>query len=96
MLNEFPIVSQTSAGDRQVLLKLRSFFGKKHKYSYAEIGSFLGGSIVPFARDPKCRRILSIDHREQQQPDERGAIFDYRGVTSAQMIGNIQALGIST
>jgi hypothetical protein len=95
-VNEFPIESQTSASDRQVLLGLRSFFSDKLQYAYAEIGSFLGGSIVPFARDPKCRKILSIDHREQQQPDERGAIFDYKGVTSAQMIGNIRALGIDT
>lgn len=95
-IDEFPIPSQTSSSDKQVLLTLRRMIGGRGSYSYFEIGSFLGGSIVPFARDPRCLKILSVDHREQQQPDERGALYDYKGVTSSQMIKNLSDIGIDT
>ena len=39
----FPIASQTSNMDKFILLKIMKFiFLKKNKYSYLEIGSFLG------------------------------------------------------
>ena len=78
-MDNFPINSQTSDSDKEVLLKIRSLLGPK--YSYLEIGSYLGGSLTPFLRDENCIKILSIDNRGQKQPDERGAKFDYSGIT---------------
>jgi len=40
-------------------------------------------------KDPQCSHILSIDERNRQQPDERGAKFDYVGITHQTMIDNL-------
>lgn len=70
--NFFPISSQNSNIDKLVLLKIMRLTGlKKNNYSYLEIGSFLGGSLTPFLQDKKCKRILSIDKRNQVLDDER-------------------------
>ena len=69
--NEFPINSQTSPTDKLSLLQIRDIFKKTlPTYSYLEIGSYLGGSLTPFLKDPQCSHILSIDERNRQQPDE--------------------------
>ena len=93
-MDNFPINSQTSDSDKEVLLKIRSLLGPK--YSYLEIGSYLGGSLTPFLRDENCIKILSIDNRGQKQPDERGAKFDYSGITHDTMIQNLQSHGFDT
>ena len=68
---EFPINSQTSVTDRLALLQVRSLLQRTlPSYTYLEIGSFLGGSLTPFLRDPQCTRVLSIDERNRQQPPE--------------------------
>ncbi len=70
---EFPISSQTSEIDKRALLLVREAInGYLDSYNYLEIGSYLGGTLVPFLRDGSCRRILSVDKRGQLQPDERG------------------------
>jgi hypothetical protein len=65
-------------------------------YSYLEIGSYLGGSLTPFLQDAKCVNILSVDDRGRQQPDERGAKYDYSGITHDTMIQNLQSHGLDT
>ena len=62
-------------------------------YSYLEIGSYLGGSLTPFLSDENCSKIVSIDERERQQPDERGAKYDYAGVTHDTMLANLKGHG---
>lgn len=93
----FPIESQTLAGDKRVLigalLLARRVAGR---YGYLEIGSFLGGSLVPFLRDPQCHSVLSVDERHRAQPDERGLAFDYGGISAATMIERLHAAGIAT
>lgn len=93
----FPIQSQTSSSDKAFLLASLSLMAEfKSNYSYVEIGSYLGGSLTPFLMDPCCTLALSIDERERQQPDERGAKFDYSGITHQTMIDNLRRHGINT
>jgi hypothetical protein len=92
----FPISSQTSISDKEVLLKIKQLLGQLPSYTFLEIGSYLGGSMTPFLADANCTKILSIDERERQQPDERGARYDYSGITHDTMIENLQSHGFNT
>lgn len=94
--NLFPILTQTSDSDRQVLLTIQQLLWQLSSYTYLEIGSYLGGSLTPFLSDVRCEKILSIDRREQQQPDERGARYDYTGITNHIMLQNLQNHGYNT
>ena len=69
------------------MLKIMKFIGlKKNKYSYLEIGSLLGGSLTPFLRDKKCKKILSIDKRNQVLDDERHEKWSYKKIPCKLMI----------
>ena len=93
----FPIQSQTSWSDKACLLASMMLMPLYNQsYSYVEIGSYLGGSLTPFLMDPLCNLVLSIDDRGLQLPDERGAKFDYTGVTNQTMIGNLKKHEINT
>jgi hypothetical protein len=94
--DEFPVAAQLLPSDAVVLLQVRNILRKTGTYTYCEIGSFLGGSLTPFLRDPQCQYILSVDERERQQPDERGMKFDYAGITSQTMINNLISHGFET
>jgi hypothetical protein len=92
--DEYPIESQTSLTDKLALLQVRSILKKTvPSYNYLEIGSFMGGSLSPFLKDPQCRQVLSVDERNRQQPDERGMKFDYSGITNQTMIDNLKNHG---
>lgn len=91
--NDFPIQSQSSFEDKANILKVRDIF-KNRKYSYCEIGSFLGGTLVPFLKDDNCVKVFSIDHRERKQPDERGKNYDYGGITTQTMLDNLTNHGV--
>tara|TARA_R100001443_G_scaffold111193_1_gene123782 strand:- start:249 stop:1004 length:756 start_codon:yes stop_codon:yes gene_type:complete len=92
----YPILSQSSPNDRRVLLKLQDFIKEIYPtYNYVEIGSFMGGSLTPYLMDDSCLEVLSIDDRERQQPDERGACYDYATITSQTMLDNIVSKGLS-
>ncbi len=93
---EFPITSQTTENDKLALLKIRDILGASGQYKYLEVGSFLGGSLTPFLRDEKCIKVLSIDKREKLISDERGAKYDYKGITNQVMIDGINLRGIKT
>ncbi len=77
---DFPIISQTSNEDKVVLLKLKEIMRSLNKYSYLEIGTYLGGSMTPFINDNKCEKILSVDDRERATPDDRGNKINYLNV----------------
>ena len=92
----FPISSQSSWKDREVILKLQDFIKEIYPtYNYVEIGSFMGGSLTPYLMDNSCEEVLSIDDRERQQPDERGAVYDYSTITSQKMLDHIVSKGLS-
>src|SRR5271166_3742236 len=75
-MNDFPIPSQTSDLDKRAILMVRSLMPPDYKY--LEIGSFRGGSLVPFLRDPRCTWVLSVDPRLRQPiADERPGVFNY-------------------
>jgi Methyltransferase domain len=97
LLTKFPVASQTSNIDKEILLALQRLLASvTGRYNYIEIGSFMGGSLAPFILDPKCKNAYSIDERERQQPDERGIMYDYGGVTSTTMLNELKKHGLRT
>ncbi len=93
----FPIESQTSPRDKVFLLAAQRLIrDAAPAYDYLEIGSFLGGSLAPFLADPACRSILSIDERGRTLADERGALFDYAGVSTQSMLDRLHGVGLAT
>ena len=94
---DFPVETQTSDADKAFLLDVRRLFRDlAPTYDYLEIGSYLGGSLAPFLADPACRAILSVDERGATLPDERGALFDYAGVTAQSMLDRLHRAGLAT
>src|SRR5471030_2994448 len=93
----FPIESQSSDRDKEFLLAAKRLIADVAPgYDYLEIGSFLGGSLAPFLDDPACRSILSIDERGRMLSDERGALFDYAGVSTQSMLDRLHQAGLAT
>jgi hypothetical protein len=93
----FPIESQSSDRDKAFLLAAKRLIGDvAPDYNYLEIGSFLGGSLAPFLGDPACASVLSIDERGKTLPDERGALFDYAGITTQSMLDRLHQAGLAT
>ena len=89
--NYFPISSQTSNKDKEILLAIIKFFNdNKRKYNYLEIGSFLGGSLTPFLMDNYCNLIYSIDKRNQKQDDERNRLWSYESISELDMIERLK------
>jgi cephalosporin hydroxylase len=58
-------------------------------YAYLEVGSDLGGSLLPHLLDPACRVAVSVDPRPESQPDERGSDFHYAGNSTARMLAEL-------
>ena len=58
-------------------------------YAYLEVGSDLGGSLLPHLLDPACRVAVSVDPRPESQPDERGSDFHYVGNSTARMLAEL-------
>jgi hypothetical protein len=79
------IPSQTTAEDRCAFLLLQRCVRAQGSYVYLEIGSYLGGTILPHYADPRCTRIYSVDKRPAVQPDERGREYVYPDNTAAKM-----------
>src|SRR5262245_43878359 len=81
------IESQSTERDRRSLLALQLSFRRQSKpFVYLEIGSHLGGSLQCLVVDPRCRRIISIDPRPLNQPDERGQRYHFPGNSTARML----------
>ena len=82
--------TESSAGDRRSWLAVQRSVRCPSGYAYLEIGSHLGGSIQQHLIDPLCRRIVSIDKRPLQQPDDRGQVYEYPGNSTARMLDNLR------
>jgi hypothetical protein len=72
----FCIPTAASANDRRSLLRIQACVRDK-PYCYMEVGSELGGSLVPHLADPQCTSVYSIDLRVSSQADERAETFYY-------------------
>ena len=87
------IDSQSDDGDRRSWLALqREVRGRNESYVYLEIGSYRGGSLQPYLLDPRCRKILSIDNRPLEPPDDRGEDIRYEDNSTAGMLANLRAV----
>lgn len=83
------VLSQTSRGARRSLLAAqRAIASAYFPYVYLEIGSHLGGSIQPHLLDPRCEKIVSIDPRPTEQPDDRspGYVAHYEDNSTERML----------
>jgi predicted O-methyltransferase YrrM len=80
------IPSESSENDKRSLLACQNAMRNlRSGYGYLEIGSYLGGSIQPHLLDPLCARIVSIDKRPEEMPDNRGLTYKYPQNTTARM-----------
>lgn len=90
-LSVFSVESATSENDKRSLLRLQKLVsGSVAQYSYLEIGSDQGGSLVPILRDQNCAHAISVDLRPEKQPDERGISFYYPLDGEARMLDNLR------
>lgn len=55
-------------------------------FAYLEIGSFRGGSLQALAADPRCSRLMSIDPRTAETPDETRGAYTYEENTTGRML----------
>lgn len=88
-----PVIA--SPGDRRSLLAAQRATARKlGRYTYLEIGSYLGGSLQTHVVDPRCAKIYSIDLRSDQRRDDRraGCVAGYRGNTTERMMELLRAL----
>jgi cephalosporin hydroxylase len=76
--------------DHYTMLALQDIVQKTAPCVYLEVGSLLGGSMVPYLLDPRCIEVHSVDLRPPLTPDERGITYDYDHATTAQMIENLK------
>src|SRR4051794_29812804 len=67
----------TSAADRRSLLALHAAIATRGDFAYLEVGSYHGASLQSFITDPRCRRIVSIDRRDEAPPDTRAEAPQY-------------------
>jgi hypothetical protein len=87
----FSVPSETTAGDKKTLLIIQDIIRHfQPNYIYLEIGSHLGGTLVPHLVDPLCRHVYSIDKRPPSVPDERGVVFDYPGNSTQRMLDTLK------
>ena len=88
----FSVESQTSANDQKSLLLIQNMVRKLvPNYVYLEVGSHLGGTLVPHLVDPLCRHVLSVDKRPASQRDERGTVFEYEENSTQRMLDTIKS-----
>ena len=79
------VESQSTDKDRRSWLALqRAVRDARTSYAYLEIGSYRGGSLQQYLRDPKCARIYSIDNWTVDQRHE--------GNCSKAMLDNLRAV----
>jgi hypothetical protein len=90
-LDIFKIPSQTGDGDKKSLLSLQNIV-RTHvrRYTYLEVGSFMGGTLLPHLADPECRLVYSIDKRPALQLDERGRTYDYVQSSTQEMLATLE------
>jgi hypothetical protein len=87
----FRIPSQTAVGDKKSLIALQNIVRRTHRsYVYLEVGSFMGGTLLPHLADPECSLVYSIDSRPASQLDERGRTYDYAQSSTQEMLATLE------
>jgi hypothetical protein len=88
----FSIPSQTSQEDRVALEQIRNFISEQTTdYNYLELGSYLGGTLLPHVLSPSCSKVLSVDKRVSNQPDERRSQgYSYQGITTDDLMTQLR------
>ncbi len=90
-LSIFRLPSQTTDNDRISLLRVQRLMRNwKPGYTYLEIGSYQGGTLLPHLLDQSCELAVSIDKRPDAQPDERARLFSYEGFTTERMLQGLR------
>ena len=98
LTEQYPIESQTTDNDKLSLSAIQNAFArprgwrlwKRAAYRYLEVGSHLGGSLVPHLANDRCAMAFSVDPRPRSQPDERGIYFDYDGNSTQRMVSKLR------
>lgn len=86
------VESQTLMPDRRALLALHAATAEvRGRFTYLEIGSYLGGSLQAVIRDQRCQRVISIDARSALTVDARGEA-DYGDNTTERMLAMLSAV----
>jgi hypothetical protein len=91
-LSLFGIPSASSEGDKRSFLRAQRLMRRLHQgYTYLEIGSDRGGSLLPYLFDEACAHIISIDPRPTAINDERATSILYPSDGEEQMLANLSA-----
>lgn len=91
-LTLFGIPSASSAGDKRSFLRAQRLMRRLNPgYTYLEIGSDRGGSLLPYLYDEACAHIISIDPRPTAINDERATSILYPADGEEQMLANLSA-----
>jgi len=81
------VLSQAYPADRASLLGLHGACRRRYgRFTYLEIGSYLGGSLQALVADPDCTAIVSIDARPGQSPDDSRGHYTYHSNSTAHML----------
>jgi hypothetical protein len=89
--NVFKIESQSSEADKVSFLRLQAVVSETvSQYVYLEIGSHMGGTLLPYLLDPNCHKVISIDLRPQSQKDERARRFYYAPDAEGEMLARLK------
>lgn len=87
---QFRIETAMTIGDKTSLLAVRGLVRSQlEHYTYLEIGSERGGSILPFLADRACERAYSVDLRPAELDDERGVTFFYTENSTKHMLDEL-------
>jgi hypothetical protein len=92
----FTIFTSMSQSDKSIFLELLNIVGGLHPgYTYLEVGSERGGSIIAPLVDSRCGTPISVDLRSDSQPDERGSSFSFPENTTDKMLETLASVGVS-
>jgi hypothetical protein len=87
------IDGRSSNADRKSWLALqRAVRDSKTRFTYLEVGSYLGGSIQQYLLDPKCSKIFSIDKRPRASREGIGETTHSQENSRERMIENLRAV----
>ena len=91
----FSILTAMSSEDKRSFLEIQNVVRSyKPGYIYLEVGSDLGGSLIPPLLDGRCNKVISIDLRVESQLDERGRRFDFPDNSAERMHSELRNAGV--